>query len=132
MPFTMSLTKDGRCLFCVGSGLLKGQEIIDAKGELLATEDRIRGIAFGHIDLTDVTSVDISRDDIRRIADLDKRLALLAPRVVVAVIAPGAVVFGLSRMWETYANSTGWTIAVKCSKPEADAWVESRLAASCD
>jgi len=132
MPFTATLTNDGRCLFCVGSGVLRAQEIIDTKGDLLATEDRVRGISFGHIDFTDVTSVDISSDDIRRIADLDKRLALLAPHMVVAIIAPAAVVFGLSRMWETFAESTGWTIAVKRSKAEADAWVESRLAASCD
>jgi hypothetical protein len=116
----------------VGSGVLKGQEIIDATISLLTTEDRVRDIAFGLVDLVDVTRAEITTDELRQIADADKRLAQLAPRVVLAVIAPSDLVYGLARMWEMLVEETGWTTVIVRSRAEADAWVKTKLLPPCD
>ena len=105
---------------------------MDAENVLLTTEDKVRDITFSLVDLSDVTRFEVTSDEIHRIADVAKRIALLAPHIVVAVIAPGDYVFGLARMWETLVESTGWTTAVVRSKAEADAWVKTKLVTQCE
>ncbi len=128
MPYTMSFTNDGKGVLRKGMGVLKGQEIIDGGLALLAEEDRLRGLAYGRIDFTEVTSIQITPEDIQRIADTNKRMAKLNPHVVVVIIAPGDAIFGMARMWETVAESTGWKTTVVRTAAEADTWLETELA----
>lgn len=128
MPFTMDFTSDGKGLLREGSGVLTGQEIIDSALQLLADEDRLCGLAYGRVDFTEVTSIQVTPEDVHRIADINKRMAKLNPQRVVVVIAPGDAVFGMVRMWETLAESTGWKTTVVRTAAEADAWLETELA----
>lgn len=128
MPYSMNFTKDGKGVLRKGSGVLKGQEIIDGGLALLADEDRLRGLAYGRVDFTEVTNIEITPDDIHRIVDTNKRMAKLNPRAVVAIIAPGDAVFGIARMWETLAETTGWKTKVVRTAAEADTWLEAELA----
>jgi hypothetical protein len=128
MPYTMDFTKDGKGVLRKGLGVLKGQEIIEGGLALLAEERRLRGLTYGRADFTEVTSIEITPDDIHRIADTNKRMAKLNPNVVVVVIAPGDAMFGMSRMWETLAETTGWKTKVVRTAAEADAWLEAELA----
>ena len=128
MPYTMDFTKDGKGVLRKGLGVLKGQEIIEGGLALLAEEQRLRGLTYGRADFTEVTSIVITPDDIHRIADTNKRMAQINPHAVVAIIAPGDAIFGIARMWETFAESTGWKTKVVRTAAEADAWLEVELA----
>ena len=128
MPYTMSFSNDGKGVLRSGIGVLKGQEIIDGGLALLADEDRLRGLTYGRVDFTEVTHLEITPEDIHRIVDTNKRMAKLNPHAVVVVIAPSDAVFGVARMWETLADSTGWKTTVVRTAAEADAWLEAKLA----
>lgn len=132
MPFSTEYVGEGRGVRLVGTGLLTGQEILEAKQGLLRSPDRIKGLAYGLVDMTDVTELQITRDDVLEFVAVDVQIAALVPRVLaVAVVAPGDLAFGLARMWEAFAEVTGWNTHVFRSRAEAEPWlrpwVEGRL-----
>jgi hypothetical protein len=98
------LVSEGRVVYLAGTGLLTGQEILDAKTKLLRESDRLKGLNYGLIDLTDVTELRVTRDDV-----------------------------GIARMWEAFAEVTRWNTHGFRSRAEADPWLrpwaEGRLPA---
>ena len=124
MPFSTEYLPDGRGVHMSGTGLLTGQEILEAKAGLLRAPDRLTGLAYGMVDVTDVTELRITRDDVMEFVAVDVRIAALVPRAVaVAVVAPGDLAFGLARMWEAFAEVTGWNTHVFRSRADAEPWL---------
>lgn len=124
MPFSTEYLPDGRGVHMTGTGLLTGQEILAAKAGLLRAPDRLTGLAYGMVDVTDVTELRITRDDVMEFAAVDVRIAALVPRALaVAVVAPGDLAFGLARMWEAFAEVTGWNTHVFRSRADAEPWL---------
>ncbi len=134
MPFSTEWVSEGRGVHLAGTGTLTGQEILDAKTRLLRAPDRLKGLYYGLIDVTDVTELRVTRDDVLEFVQVDMQIALIVPRALaVAIVAPSDLAFGIARMWEAFAEVTRWNIHVFRSRAEADPWLrpwtESRLPA---
>ena len=111
------------CVVLTCSGVLTGQELINAMRSLV--KERSNGIRCFITDLTAVDLATISTDELRAIVDEDKLLSAFAkPGMRVAVVAPLDFGFGLFRMWEVFAEKTGWRILVFRSRALADPWVQ--------
>ena len=124
MPISTEFVRDGRGVQLTGTGLLTGKEILEAKAALLRAPDRLKGLHYGLVDVTDVTELRITRDDVLEFVQVDMQIALIVPRSpAVAVVAPGDLAFGIARMWEAFAEVTGWNIHVFRSRGEADPWL---------
>lgn len=132
MPFDYEMLDSGRGVEFIGSGDLAGAEIVEVKQRLLADEDAVRRWKFGYVLLTNLDSFQITVDEVRAIAALDKRLSVLTPEVVLAVIAPRDHDFGMARMWESVLDIPGWTTAVFRTRGEAEAWMLDRMPSSSD
>ena len=128
MPTSSEFVRDGRGFLLTGSGVLTGEEMMSAKAVLESDPEAFRRLAFGLADLSDVTELKLTGDDVRALAYMDRRLALVNPNICVAVVAPKGVVFGMARMWEVLAEPTGWPTAVFRDLKEAESWIEARLA----
>jgi hypothetical protein len=74
-----------------------------------------------------VSELRVSAAEAQTIADHNRMTATLAPNAVVAVIAPLDHAFGISRMWETLAESTGWTTRIFRDRTEALAWLRKQI-----
>ncbi|HUO65625.1 MAG TPA: hypothetical protein VMT97_18040 [Terriglobales bacterium] len=134
MPLSIEFLSGGRGLELVGSGVLTAQEILEAKGALLRSPERLRELHHALIDITDVTELRVTHDDVLEFVTADMQIALIVPRpMAVAVVAPGDLAFGVARMWEGFAEVTRWNRHVFRSRPEAELWlrpwVEGRLPA---
>jgi hypothetical protein len=111
-------------VYLAGTGLLTGQEILDAKTRLLRESDRLKGLHYGLIDLTDVTELRVTRDVVLEFVQVDMQIALIVPRpLAVAIVAPSDLAFGIARMWEAFAEVTRWNTHVFRSRAEADPWL---------
>jgi hypothetical protein len=121
--FSTWLIEEGRGLMFVGSGCVTWREIYEAKTELAARKDIVRPVPFAIIDLEAITALQLDAEELRQLASIDLFLATLSPGAVVAVVAPQDHVFGMARMWEVFAEPTGWRIRVFRSREEACAWV---------
>ena len=91
---------------------------------LLRESDRLKGLHYGLIDLTDVTELRATRDDVLEFVQVDMQIALSVPRALaVAIVAPSDLAFGIARMWEAFAEVTRWNTHVFRSRAEADPWL---------
>ena len=128
MSFTPEFVDQGRGIVFTAAGDLTAQDILATKRDLLARPELLRPLVHALVLLDDATRFEPTNEDIRDIAAADTRISLLAPNVSVAVVAPTDYLFGLSRMWEVFAEATAWRIAVFRSRAEADAWLRMEVA----
>lgn len=79
------------------------------------------------MDFSEASEALVSSVEVQTIADENRITATLTPHLVAAVIAPSDHMFGLSRMWETFAEATGWTIQIFRDRAEALAWLREQV-----
>ena len=72
--------------------------------------------------------MNISQDELREAAAEDRKFAaIIRTGALVAILAQREVNYGLSRMWQTFAEATGCEIMVFRSREELDLWLRVRL-----
>ena len=126
MPFFIEWTDEDRTVLCSGSGVVTGREILGAMETCLDRPERIRSLLRATVILSGITELEVSADEVRRIASIDARLAAQNPRAAVAIVAPKDSVFGFARMWEAYVADTGWQTGVFRTLSDAEAWLAAR------
>jgi len=127
VPFVNTFISEGTGLHQVGEGVVTGAEILAAAASIAQAGDRARKIRFSLVDLTAVTDFRVNPDDIRLISRQGATIALLTPTAVVAIVAPMDDAFGLSRMWQTLVEDTGWQTAVFRERAQAVTWLRDRI-----
>jgi hypothetical protein len=121
MPWTTDYFATGA--YMRFSGVTTGDDIVRANAEFHARE-YLPGRRFVVADLSGIEGYEVERTDIGRIVDHNVAVAASAmPDLVVAVVAPDLVPFGMARMWEIQTWQTGWRTKIARSRPEAMAWL---------
>jgi hypothetical protein len=122
LPFESTFSDDGSCLTQVGSGLVLGTEMVSATRALLV-DVRTPTLTRCLIDLSDVTDLRLSKEEMDVLAGEGWRLAVIVPHVTVALLATRDLAFGLARMWEGLVGTTGWKTRVFRDRTEACVWL---------
>jgi len=63
---------------------------------------------------------------VRALANLTKQRLALCPGLLLAVVAPGDLLFGLSRMWQANLDEECRAMVFR-TRTEAQAWIEGEL-----
>ena len=127
MALFTEYTPDGLGVLLRGEGVLTGAEIIAASAEHHRLEERARKLRYGFVDFSQVSELRATAAEVQAIADEDRKTAALNADIVVAVIAPLDHAFGVSRMWETLMDATGWTTRIFRDRDEALAWLRKQI-----
>ena len=114
----------GRLWVC--HGVLSGKDFV-ANNERVLGSKSYEGVRWLLIDETDATMGEISAEEIGMIRLQDNRLAVALPELVVAVVVPQDLGFGMSRMWEMLTERPGWSTSVFRARPEAEAWLRQEV-----
>jgi hypothetical protein len=125
MTYTTRYTGDGGILR-VGEGVVTGAQILASAVQDNQDLARAQLFRYGFVDFTTATKVDATAAQIRAIAEENARTAVLAPRVVVAIVAPSDHIYGIARMWEFHADAVGWETWVFRDRATAIAWLRER------
>jgi len=107
--------------------MLTGEEILDANKAVYETREKTLASVYQIHDYRKVKEIDLGPDDIRRLAERDKRAAMINPNIVVAVVVSSELGFGMSRMWQAYTSEFPFVSRVFRSMDEAKAWVVEQL-----
>lgn len=127
MPVSVASVQDGTGLLFICAGDVTAKDLLDAKDLLLETPTRLRECRFAIVDLGLVSSLQLSSEGVRRIADKDRELAIITrPGLPVAVLAPNDLAYGLARMWEIFVENTGWETIVFRVREEGENWVREK------
>jgi hypothetical protein len=113
----------------VASGPLSGAELLEANRTVYETEEKTRAIVYIICDYRQVTSVDITAEDIRELAERDKEAARINPNIIMATVVGGDLGFGLSRMWQAYTSENPFVARIFRAMDEAERWVADQVKA---
>ncbi len=130
MPVDYSSHRSGSYVRLTSHGIITDDELLHAIQTMCASDEATRLHRCALMDFSRVERVDVSSDTVRELAQLNINASkLVTPGAAVALAAPQALVYGLGRMWEIYAQNTGWETRVFERLEEAEHWLEERLAA---
>jgi len=128
MACEVALLQNGCGLLFIASGLLTRDDLIECKNRLLASEAHTKQCMYGIVDLSAVSSMQLSASDIKEVAEHDQRVAAsIRLGAIVEIVAPTDSEYGLSRMWEILAERTGWETMVFRSRATGLAWLRVRV-----
>ncbi|HYA88078.1 MAG TPA: hypothetical protein VEI57_13565 [Nitrospirota bacterium] len=131
MPIDIKLLHDGIGVLYDCNGTLTGQDLIDANKKILAFGEEIKHLRYGLIDESAINDLNISESEMTTIAMQDEKIASLVPDgAIVAVIAKSAFAFGLSRLWESFIEHTGWETMTFRDRLMAESWIRAKVKAN--
>ena len=128
MGIEVSLTADRIGVVYTSSGVLTGEDLLDADARLHEHVARNPEIRYLLADHSAIPEERVDSASIRALAQRSGRTLELIPAGFVAIVAPNDVLFGLSRMWEIQAEQPGLVARVVRSREEAVAWLRDELA----
>jgi len=129
MPYTTSYLDDGKGLHKKGSGLVTGLELFTSALEQNLDEVRARKLHYGLIDFSETTEMSVTPADIRRLVEINRKMASFTPGALVAIVAPSPLPYAMARLWHTLADDLGWNANVFHTRPDAIAWLRKNLLA---
>lgn len=126
MPLTINYKDDGRGIEILATGTVHGREIIDAHKEIYSEENLKRQL-YQIIDRSLCLEYDVSTEEIKKIAELDNTAALINPHIIIAIVAPDDLQYGMSRIWQAYTDESGFKTRVFRDRKSADLWLAELL-----
>ena len=121
MPISVTIADDGvvvlRC-----DGELVGMDFEKANQYIYSAEFGSAS-RYQIVDFSGTTRLDLTAEDLHRLAVQDKAAAGTLGGVVIAIVAPKDLFFGFSRMWQVFAEAPGVTTAVFRELTSARDWI---------
>jgi hypothetical protein len=132
MPYISSYVDGGKGMHKTGTGVVTGAELFAVALSDPMDEARARQLRYGLSDFSGVTDMQVTPGQIRQLVEINRKMASLTPGGIVAVVAPDALSYALSRLWHTLSDDLGWTTNVFHTRPDAIAWLRKQLLAQDD
>jgi hypothetical protein len=126
VPVDVQIVHGGTGCVYLYHGVLTGDDVIQLNEKILASE-KFKQVQWCLVDETLATSIDISPEETKQLVKQDSRLIARFPNLVIAVVAPRDVGFGMARMWEIMTARTGWSTRTFRTRTEADAWLREEM-----
>ena len=125
MPLNLEYIDDGRGIYVTLEGKVTLDDFKVGSSEAYS-EEHILNQNYQIIDFTSCSSFDLSSSDMLEIAKIDKKASEFNPNIKIAIIAPSDLVFGMCRVYEAYADETGFDIMVLRTRQEAENWIQKK------
>ena len=126
MPVQIKYTDDGLGVRFIAHGIATGDEIIEANKKV-NTHENFSGLKYKIADRSACNEYRVSGEDVKIIAGQEREAAELNPELVVAMIAPSDLQFGISRMYQSLMADMGFECEIFRSPEEADRWIAAKL-----
>jgi hypothetical protein len=127
MPHKDERLDGGRGMVRVWTGAVAASELTAATVADYLGRENWPKVEYFISDFTGVTDLQATTDEIRELSSVEARTATFVPGLAMAVVAPSDFMYGMARMWQVFAQETGWSVGVFRSRAEADAWVRELI-----
>jgi hypothetical protein len=128
MPYTTTYVDDGKGVHKTASGIVTGLDIFTSALHASRDGSRAQNLCYGLFDFSDTTELKVTPDDIRRIVEMNRKLAALIPGALIAVVAPTPLPYAMARLWHTLSDDLQWKSNVFHNRADAIAWLRRELA----
>ncbi len=127
MPIEIRYTDDRKGLDFCAVGSVTGKEIVESAKEIYR-EEGFLNLRYWIVDRSRCTNYEVSADEVRLIAELDKKAAKENPDLITAIISETDLQYGMSRMYETFVGESGFKTELFKDRESAEKWIQSELA----
>jgi len=127
MPYTTTYVDDGKGMHKFGTGLVTGLELLSSALEQNLDETRARKLRYGLVDFSGTTDMNVTPVDIRRLVEMNRKMASYTPGAFIAIVAPSPLPYAMARLWHTLADDLGWNANIFHTRPDAIAWLRKQL-----
>jgi hypothetical protein len=128
VPIEVSYEKQGAGVVVVCTGSISGAEIRETNASLYASPERIAALRYQIWDLTGVTHLDVTNDDLREFAMQDMAAARTNPNMVNAIVGDPQLFRGYDKVFSVYTQT--WSrlqTGIFSTVDEARSWIASLL-----
>ena len=127
MGYQINFENQGRGVVLQFTGAVTGAEIIEAASRMYRADEH-NLLRYQVVDLTTAASLDISEDQLRQIALLDKQAASKNPQQIIALVGNEAIFAGSDRRYAVYAEVwAGFETEFFSSLDEVRDWLATRF-----
>ncbi len=117
---------DGVGIEIIATGIVTGEEIFTAHREIY-NERNLGTQRYQLIDRSHCTEYRVTPEEIKKIAEIDRAASETNPDIIIALVSPTNLQFGMSRMWQAYVEESGFTTEVFHDRESAEKWLEEQL-----
>ena len=123
MPY--SIKWEQKQVYCKFTGEVSGQELIGCNMSMYgsASFDDIRIQIF---DMQDVTKINFTADDVKKVAAFDRAAAKINPRIKCALVSTDQIAVELSKLYQEEIHNSPWEGKNFLTLSEAFEWTSQR------
>ncbi len=111
----------------VGAGIVTCDEIVARLEDVLTKAESVSCAHAAIFDFSQVERMNLTTEDIVRLARLAQRASNDFPHAIIAIVAPQDAVYGHARMWQAYLDAETWSTCVFRTLAEAQDWRNTAL-----
>jgi sulfate adenylyltransferase subunit 1 (EFTu-like GTPase family) len=126
MTIQINYLDSGIGIELIASGVVTGEEIIKAHIEVYNKEN-LKKQKYQIIDRTLCTKYQVSAEEIEKIADIDNKASEENPNIMIAVVSPTSLQFGMSKMWQEYLKNDRFMTKIFKDRQSANTWIKTYL-----
>jgi hypothetical protein len=126
MTIQINYLDDGIGIEIIACGIVTGEEIVKAHKEIYSAEN-LKKQKYQIIDRTHCTEYRVFTEDIDRISEIDNKASEVNPNIIIAVVSPTSLQYGMTRMWQAYLNEDHFVTKIFQDRKSADEWIKLQL-----
>lgn len=128
MPITIKELDGGIGVLISGRGVIRDSEYVSVIEAHLCNKELLRKCRYNISDFSDVTEVLVGAEALERVVEMCKPIAADYPKAILAQIGQQDIIYGLQRMWQTYADDLPWEVETFRDRKSAEKWVKAKVA----
>jgi len=126
MPYDIKYLDDGGVITTY-RGIVTDEDILESVKEKCSSAKKLASLRYAVTDCTDVAEFQVTPQGMIENANISKRAAVINRELLVVGVYPDDLSYGMGRLWQGYADITGWSSIVVRTKQEAEQWLEDNL-----
>jgi len=126
MTYSITYQTDGGVITTY-SGIVTDHDIISCAKERTESPDTLKEFKYFLSDFTDVNEFNVSSNAIKTIAHLTVQASKANKNLIIVVIVPTDLEYGMSRMWAVYSDESNLKLHMARTKEEALEYLNEQL-----
>jgi hypothetical protein len=127
MPVELKYYDNDSGVLFIGKGVITGRELIEATKIHYYDKERMKLYRYGLCDYINVDGVEVSRQEIETLVQMNVSAADIIRDGVVAIVAKDNLAFGLIRMFQIMMDKLNWELHTSRSRDENILWLTEKV-----
>ena len=126
MPYHDFFSDDGLGHITLYSGVVTGNELIKNNSTRYGSIEKMEKMKYILSDYSMTNEMNVSSSIIQQLAKMSKKAESINQDMLVAVVMPEDLAYGLGRMWQAYSIDLKWQSKIFRNREAAELWLNEK------